>query len=91
MSKLFCFAFRLKFISPNLQVSFYSSQPKRECKKDIGKVVNVAIIGSPNAGKSTLINRILERKVSKIKIVFYFNSNNCLRLIGFLISDMRCF
>ncbi|XP_034824529.1 GTPase Era, mitochondrial-like [Maniola hyperantus] len=41
----------------------YSSQPKRECKKDLCKVVNVAIIGAPNAGKSTLINKITERKI----------------------------
>ncbi|XP_045764828.1 GTPase Era, mitochondrial [Maniola jurtina] len=41
----------------------YSSQPKRECKKDLHKVVNVAIIGAPNAGKSTLINKITERKI----------------------------
>lgn len=28
------------------------------------KVVNVAIIGLPNAGKSTLINNLIDRKVS---------------------------
>lgn len=47
-----------------IRALFYSSQPQCESKKRIGKVVNVAIIGAPNAGKSTLINKILERKVS---------------------------
>ncbi|KAJ2947069.1 hypothetical protein O0L34_g16415 [Tuta absoluta] len=42
---------------------FYSSQPERANKKNIGKVVNVAIIGAPNSGKSTLINKIVERKI----------------------------
>lgn len=41
---------------------FYSSQP--ECvSNNIAKVVNVAILGAPNSGKSTLINKIVERKV----------------------------
>ncbi|CAH0728818.1 unnamed protein product, partial [Brenthis ino] len=46
-----------------IRALFYSSQPQYESKKSIGKVVNVAIIGAPNAGKSTLINKILERKI----------------------------
>lgn len=46
----------------------YSSQPQHENAKTIAKVVNVAIIGAPNSGKSTLINNIVERKVSlKVK------------------------
>nr|XP_026486076.1 GTPase Era, mitochondrial [Vanessa tameamea] len=63
MSKLFCVALRLKCNTSILQTLFYSSQPQQECKKSLGKVVNVAIIGAPNAGKSTLINKILERKI----------------------------
>lgn len=48
-----------------LKASFYSSQPEHaNVNKDVGKVVNVAIIGAPNSGKSTLINKIVERKVS---------------------------
>ncbi|CAG9784997.1 unnamed protein product [Diatraea saccharalis] len=46
-----------------LQTLFYSSQPKRANEKHIGKVVNVAILGAPNSGKSTLINNIVERKI----------------------------
>lgn len=46
-----------------LKAVFYSSQPEH-ASKNVGKVVNVAIIGAPNSGKSTLINKIVERKVS---------------------------
>ncbi|CAH0407813.1 unnamed protein product [Chilo suppressalis] len=46
-----------------LQHLFYSSQPKRVNERVVGKVVNVAIIGAPNSGKSTLINNIVERKI----------------------------
>lgn len=47
-----------------LKAAFYSSQPEH-AKKNVGKIVNVAIIGAPNSGKSTLINKIVERKVSR--------------------------
>ncbi|XP_072940845.1 GTPase Era, mitochondrial-like [Epargyreus clarus] len=43
--------------------SYYSSLPQHASKTNTGKVVNVAIIGAPNSGKSTLINKILERKI----------------------------
>ncbi|KAI8429021.1 hypothetical protein MSG28_007597 [Choristoneura fumiferana] len=45
-----------------LRSVFYSSQPE-QANKSISKVVNVAIIGAPNSGKSTLINNIVERKI----------------------------
>lgn len=48
-----------------LRSVFYSSQPE-QASKSISRVVNVAIIGAPNSGKSTLINKILERKVNKL-------------------------
>lgn len=40
-----------------------SSCPERASERKLGKVVNVAIIGAPNSGKSTLINKILDRKI----------------------------
>lgn len=46
-----------------LVAAFFSSQPEH-ANKNVGKVVNVAIVGAPNSGKSTLINQIVERKVS---------------------------
>lgn len=46
-----------------LQAIFYSSEPRQASKDLTAKVVNVAIIGAPNSGKSTLINKIVERKV----------------------------
>ncbi|XP_049866542.1 GTPase Era, mitochondrial [Pectinophora gossypiella] len=45
-----------------LRAVFLSSQPEQAPKKNLGKLVNVAIIGAPNSGKSTLINKIVERK-----------------------------
>lgn len=50
---------------------YFSSQPNYETAKNVGKVVNVAIIGAPNAGKSTLINKILDRKVSILKYIVF--------------------
>lgn len=52
-----------------LRVAYFSSQPEHESKRKIGKIVNVAIIGAPNSGKSTLINNITERKVNIMFIV----------------------
>ncbi|XP_026328905.1 GTPase Era, mitochondrial [Hyposmocoma kahamanoa] len=49
-----------------LRALFYSSQPESIIKNNIVKVVNVAILGAPNCGKSTLINKIVERKICAV-------------------------
>ncbi|XP_013187509.2 GTPase Era, mitochondrial [Amyelois transitella] len=58
------FIFRLLSPSPFkcIRIS-YSSQPQQLKEKHVTKVVNVAIIGAPNSGKSTLINNIVDRKI----------------------------
>ena len=56
-------ALRLTYRKHSLKAVFYSSQPERASERNLGKVVNVAIIGAPNSGKSTLINKVTERKV----------------------------
>lgn len=61
-------AFRVTCRNQNFRAVFYSSQPERASERNLGKVVNVAIIGAPNSGKSTLINKVTERKVR----CFYF-------------------
>lgn len=56
-------AFRVTCRNQNFRAVFYSSQPERASERNLGKVVNVAIIGAPNSGKSTLINKVTERKI----------------------------
>lgn len=45
-----------------------SIYPKSEVSNE--KVVNVAIVGVPNSGKSTLINNLVDRKVSSNKTAY---------------------
>lgn len=64
MLTLTCYSLRVThFTIQSLRALFYSSQPESLTKNKIAKVVNVAILGAPNSGKSTLINNIVERKV----------------------------
>ncbi|XP_050669042.1 GTPase Era, mitochondrial [Leptidea sinapis] len=53
--------FRLK--TPQLLMQKFCSTLPNHSEKIVGKVVNAAFIGAPNSGKSTLINKILGRKV----------------------------
>lgn len=64
MSTLTLYSLRVtQYKTQCLRALFYSSQPESVRKNNIAKVVNVAILGAPNCGKSTLINNIVERKV----------------------------
>ncbi|XP_075971146.1 GTPase Era, mitochondrial-like [Anticarsia gemmatalis] len=64
MATLVLCALRLSYSkSRYFRAAFISSQPERDTERSHGKVVNVAIIGAPNSGKSTLINKITERKI----------------------------
>ncbi|XP_047986254.1 GTPase Era, mitochondrial [Leguminivora glycinivorella] len=63
MSTIMLSAFRMTYSKAIVcRAVYYSSQPEY-ASKTINKVVNVAIIGAPNSGKSTLINNIVERKI----------------------------
>ncbi|XP_047020680.1 GTPase Era, mitochondrial [Helicoverpa zea] len=56
-------ALRLTHRKHTFKALFYSTQPERANERNLGKIVNVAIIGAPNSGKSTLINKVTERKI----------------------------
>lgn len=71
-----------------LRALFYSSQPESIRKNNIAKVVNVAILGAPNCGKSTLINKIVERKVLLV-FLFYCNNITSIAFIGGFFVDLR--
>lgn len=63
---------RIGFINFWLQTRFYSraSRVSRKAVEEVQeKLVKVAIIGLPNTGKSTLINSILNQRVSRISIL----------------------
>lgn len=47
----------------SVQSRFYSSSPKEKPTENNEKSLNVAVIGMPNAGKSTFINTLINHKV----------------------------
>lgn len=51
-----------------LQLRLYSRASRKVSQRAQERVVKVAIIGLPNSGKSTLINSILNQRVSKKNI-----------------------
>ena len=51
---------------PNVEIRGNSESPPLQDETQKWKYLKVAIIGSPNSGKSTLINQIVERRVSQI-------------------------
>lgn len=53
---------------PSARYIRIKSQPKAEKEKN-EKLIKIAIIGVPNAGKSTLINSLVDHRVS----IFYEN------------------
>lgn len=53
------------FVFSGKQVSLLLRHPNQP---DNAKVLKVAIIGSPNAGKSTLSNQLLGRKVTVLTV-----------------------
>lgn len=69
MSTFVLCALRLTYRKHSYKAAFYSSQPEQASVRHLGKVVNVAIIGAPNSGKSTFINKVMERKVRKYILI----------------------
>lgn len=61
----------------SLQLKFYSSsRVSRKVQDELQeKLIKVAIIGMPNAGKSTLINAIMDQRVSEIHLFFTITTN----------------
>lgn len=44
------------------------------------RLLRVAIIGTPNAGKSTFINNLMDRKVVTVYNIFFLSQHACLGL-----------
>lgn len=63
MTTLIFRAIRISYSKTRLLKATFCSSQSEKTKTRLGKVVNVAIIGAPNSGKSTIINHITERKV----------------------------
>lgn len=54
------------FLNEVFRVRLFSTHPSNKIQEHLQeKLVRVAVIGLPNAGKSTLINTVLDRKVRR--------------------------
>lgn len=75
--KTLCYAVRHPIAEPMFQRKFCSiadavcNTQLNELPHYSTRVLRVAIIGTPNAGKSTLINNLMDRKVIGVQNIFF--------------------